>query len=258
MRTDYLLRKPITKLLLLLMTGMTMNADAGLFDHAKGWKEEVQLHDGRAIVVERHFNLGGYPSLDAHERALLDETITFTLPESNKKISWKTEFRNDLPELNSLSPLLLDVVGGVPYLATSPAGCIAYNKWGRPNPPYILFKYINNAWQRIALEEFPVGLVHANLMPTPASSLLKPYYTVAAAKAERESGNIAEYAKTILREELKGGMGCAEMIRTNAGWEGLGFFRLQSSYEACLKYCEQKGVSQQNCPCNKLFKGERK
>jgi major membrane immunogen (membrane-anchored lipoprotein) len=52
--------KQSTKLGLLLMMVVTMNADAGLFDHSKGWKEEVQLHDGRVIVVERLFNLGGY------------------------------------------------------------------------------------------------------------------------------------------------------------------------------------------------------
>lgn len=259
MKTNQLWLKRMLKLGFVLMTGVTMSAYAGLFGHTKGWKEEVQLHDGRVLVVERHFNLGAYPTPDAHERALRDQTITFVLPDSNKKISWKTEFNNNVPEPNSLSPLLLDVVGGVPYLATSPAGCIAYNKWGRPNPPYVLFKYADGAWQRISLQEFPVEFVRANLMPTPATSLLKPFYTVAAAKAERESGNISAYARTILREAVKGEMGCSEMIRTNdGGWEGLGFFRLQPTYEACLKYCERKGVSEKNCPCNRLFKGEGK
>lgn len=189
----------------LVILGFALNTQAGLFDRTKQWKEEVLLHDGRIVVVERRFKLGGFPSPDAHERAVLDETISFVLPDSEQKISWKTEFRNDVSELNSLSPLLLDVVGGVPYLATSPAGCIAYNKWGRPNPPYVLYKYVDGAWQRIPLQEFPSELVRANLMPTPATSLLKPYYTVAAAKTERESGNMHAYAKTILREAVKGG-----------------------------------------------------
>jgi hypothetical protein len=93
-------------------------------------------------------------------------------------------------------------VSGVPYLATSPAGCIAYNKWGRPNPPYILFKYVNDAWRQIPLKEFPAVLVQANLMNMPASSQLKPYYNVAAVKAKLADGNISVYAKTILREAL--------------------------------------------------------
>ena len=30
----------------------------------------------------------------------------------------------------------------------------AYNKWGRPNPPYVFFKYVGE-WKQISLEEFP-------------------------------------------------------------------------------------------------------
>ncbi|MHB1116707.1 hypothetical protein [Sideroxydans sp.] len=198
MSTHQIILQRLTKLGLLLMMGVSMSGCSNTME----WKEEVKLNDGRVMVVERHFNLGGYPTLDARERTPLDETIAFILPDSNIKIIWKTEFNDHVPELNSLSPLLLDVVGGIPYLATSPAGCIAYNKWGRPNPPYVLYKYVNDEWHRIPLKEFPTVLVHSNLIGKPASSLLKPYYTVEAAKAEREDGNISDYAKTILREAL--------------------------------------------------------
>ena len=44
------------------------------------------------------------------------------------------------------------------------------------------------------------------------------------------------------------------MIRTKDGWEGLGFFKHQPTYEACTKYCVRKGVSQENCPCESFFK----
>ena len=213
--------KRIAKLGLVLMLGASMSACAGLFGNSTGWKEEVQLHDGRVLVVERTYNLGGYPTLDARERTMLDETITFTLSGSTKKISWKTEFRQDLPEPNSLGALLLDVVSDVPYLATSPAGCIAYNKWGRPNPPYVLFKYTNDAWQQIPLKEFPSELVAANLMSMPASSLRKSYYNVEAAKAQRQDGNISDYAKTILREALpkeRINQMCMEMVLYKGSW----------------------------------------
>jgi hypothetical protein len=186
-----------------VMMVISMSAYAGLFGHTKAWKEEVLLHDGRIMVVERAFKLGGYPALEAQERSPLDQTISFTLPGKNKKISWVTEYRDDKPEPNSLGALLLDVMDGVPYLATSPAGCIAYNKWGRPNPPYVLFKYVNDKWQQIPLKDFPRELAEANLMGIPASKLLKPYYNVEASKAERNSGNVSAYAKTILREPLK-------------------------------------------------------
>jgi hypothetical protein len=252
--------KRIGKLAMLFMLGASMSACAGL-PGSKGWKEEVLLHDGRVLVVERHFNLGGYPTLDARERRLLDESITFILPDTKKVISWKSEYDDRVPEPNSLSALLLDVVGGVPYLATGPAGCIAYNKWGRPNPPYILFKYTDGAWQQIPLQEFPAELVEVNLMNMPDSRLLKPYYTVGASKAKRSDGNVSAYAKTILRVPTPSaggpGVGCPEMIRKgNGGWDGIGWFRDQPSKEACFKYCEQKEVAVQDCPCNRLFKGK--
>lgn len=259
MKTIHLWLKRITKFGLILMMGVSMSADAGLFGRSKGWKEEVQLHDGRVLLIERSFNLGGYPTLDARERRLLDETITFTLPESDQKVVWKTDFDNTVPKPNSLGPLLLDIVGDVPYLATSPAGCIAYNKWGRPNPPYILFKYVNAAWQQIPLKEFPAELVQANLMNMPASDQLKPYYNVAAVKAKRADGNISDYAKTILREafpQARINQMCMEEVRTGDGWMSLDWFSSQKTYEACLKVCEREEVSAQNCPCNKLFKGK--
>jgi len=234
MRASHGMFKLITKLGLLLMMGVSMNADAGLFGHSKGWKEEVQLHDGRVLLIERSYNLGGYPTLDARERRLLDETITFTLPESNQKVVWKTDFNDTVSEPNSLGSLLLDIVGGVPYLATGPAGCIAYNKWGRPNPPYILFKYVNDTWQQIPLKEFPAELVQANLMNMPTSSQLKPYYTVAAVKAKLADGNISDYAKTILREAVKGGItSCEELVHYKCGWGAPGEFNRKYFERTC-------------------------
>jgi len=203
MSTFCTIQKRIMSLGLLLMLGACVNSGTGLLGHSKGWKEEVQLHDGQVLVVTRHFNLGGYPTLDARERRLLDETITFTLPSTTKKISWKTEFDDRVVEPNSLGPLLLDIVDGIPYLATSPAGCISYNKWGRPNPPYILFKYVNEEWKRIPLDEFPAELVHSNLMSMPDSRLLHSYYTVEQAKGQMQGRNISAYAKTILREPAR-------------------------------------------------------
>ena len=227
----------IAKLGLVLMLGASMSACAGLLGiGGASWKEEVQLHDGHVLVVERHYNLGGYPTLDARERQALDQTVTFTLPGSNKRISWKTEYRQDLPEPNSLGPLLLDIVGGIPYLATSPAGCIAYNKWGRPNPPYVLFKYTNDAWQQIPMKEFPSELVGANLMSRPASSLLKSYYTVGAATAMRRDGNVSEYAKTILRVPVKGGdsvVSCEVLVNYKCGWGAPGEFNRKYFERTC-------------------------
>lgn len=221
MKTNQFWSKQIMKFGLLLIMGVSMSADAGLFGHTMGWKEEVVLHDGKVMVVERFYNLGEYPAIESHNRAPLDQTIIFTLPGSNKTVSWKTEYRDDFPEPNSLSPLLVDVVAGVPYLATSPAGCISYNKWGRPNPPYILFKYVNDEWKRIPLDEFPAELVRANLMSRPDSRILKSYYAVEQVKEQMRGRNIADYARTVLREALpqaRINQMCMEMVLYKGSW----------------------------------------
>lgn len=192
----------LTRLGLLLMMGMSMSADAGLFGHTMSWKEEVLLHDGSKIIAERSYNLGGYPTIDSRERKSLDETVTFTIPGSNKKITWKTDFKDSAPEPNSLNLLVLDVVKGVPYIATYPAGIIAYNKWGSPNPPYVLFKYDGKMWQRISLEEFPAELNKTNvIVGRPPAELLKSFYTVEGVNAQNYDIHTEEY-KTIVRTPL--------------------------------------------------------
>lgn len=221
MKANHLWLKKITKLGLILMMGVSMSADAGLFGlfgHTMSWKEEVLLHDGQIIVAERFYNLGGHPEISSRERAALDETVTFSLPGTDKKITWTTDFRDSVPEQNSLNLLLLDVVKGVPYIATYPAGCIAYNKWKRPNPTYILFKYEGDAWKQISLAEFPAELSKANvIVGRPASDLLKSFYKVADVQ-DRNHYLQPDY-KTILREPIKNaGQGCPELVRIEGGW----------------------------------------
>ncbi len=193
---------------LILTLGVSMDAGAGLFGfggNTMSWKEEVLLHDGKIIVAERFYNLGGYPAIESRERAALDETVTFSLPGTNKKITWKTDFRDTEPEPNSLNLILFDVVKGVPYIATYPAGCIAYNKWKRPNPPQILFKYENDQWKRITVAEFPAELIKANvIVGRPATKLLQSFYTVVQVNEENRYARPPEFG-TVLREAVKPG-----------------------------------------------------
>lgn len=209
---------------MVLALGMSMNTNAGLFGFGgdtMSWKEEVLLHDGQIVVAERFYRLGGYPTIESQERAALDVTVSFILPGTNKKIVWKSDFRDSEPEPNSLSLIRLDVVKGVPYIATYPAGCIAYNKWGRPNPPQVLFKYEGEQWKRITVAELPTELVNAPanvVVGRPAAKLLKSFYTVAGVNAENHDIHAVEY-KTILREPYKGaGGGCEELIRYKGYW----------------------------------------
>lgn len=190
----------------------------GIGGNTMSWKEEVLLHDGQIIVAERFYNLGEYPALESRERAAMDETVTFSLPSTNKRITWKTDFRDTVPEPNGLNLLLLDVVKEVPYIATYPAGCIAYNKWKRPNPPYIVFKYQGGEWQQIPLAEFPSALSKTNvIVGRPPHKLLKPFYKVE--DVQDQHRNLQAEYKTIQREPLaNAGGNCGEMVFYKGAW----------------------------------------
>jgi len=140
--------------------------------HSAWWKEEVLLHDGQTIIVDRSRKLGGYRYPDSRNRSILEEKWNFPVPGTYKFVTWK--INQELPPKGySLSLLVLGFVQGAPYIATSPAGCISYNYWGRPNPPYVFFRYDGKTWQRIKLEEFPMELTETNVVvgsPKPKKS----------------------------------------------------------------------------------------
>lgn len=118
------------------------------------WKEEVLLHDAKKIIVER---TDTYDSNMNHEigqgAPLAEHKTTFIVPGTNQKVTWKSDNRSSLNP-DTLHLLALDFLDGVPYVATLSSSCVAYNKWKRPNPPYVYFKYVGE-WKRISLEEFP-------------------------------------------------------------------------------------------------------
>lgn len=218
MRSYQLWLKQITRLgLILMMVGGMSGCSSTM-----SWKEEVKLHDGQIIVAKRYYNLGGYPAIESHNRSAVDETVTFNLPNA-KSIVWKTDFRDSEPEPNSLNLIRFDVVKGVPYIATYPAGCIAYNKWGRPNPPQVLFKYEGEQWQRITLVELPAELINAQanvIVGRPDVRIAKSFYSVEGVNAANHDIHEKSY-RTILREALPTAYineMCMEMVPYKGSW----------------------------------------
>jgi len=135
MRTCQTLLKRIAKLGLIFMMGVSMTACS------KSWKEEVQLSDGRIIVVEREMltEAGGDEwALNRSGSKPKEYRIRLEYPEgSGKAIEWHSIKTDDRfwPEM----PLILDVEDGQ-YVVFSDvgnsAGCHMYSK-------YI---YQNSAW----------------------------------------------------------------------------------------------------------------
>ena len=189
----------------------------GLGDSAS-WKEEVLLHDGRKIVVERTQIYGSKPTIDSREGRLLEEKWMLPLPGSKQQVIWENNFRMP-PGGQSLTLVLVGFVDDVPYLATSPAGCIAYNHWGRPNPPYVFFRHDGKGWKRIPLVEFPMQLKEANVVvgrpkPPNRSGVL----TVAT--VQEDNRLLEPHHRVIVREPIKVAqtVDCEELIYYKEAW----------------------------------------
>ena len=225
MRTIPLCLKQIAKLGLILMMGVNMNADAKLFGlGGTSWKEEVLLHDGGRIIVERSVERGGRHEI-GQQPPIKEESLAFTLPAINEHITWKNEFSKDVGFADFM-PLLLDIYQGVSYVVTTPAGCLSYNKWGRPNPPYVIFKYQSKAWQRITIQELPAEIKTPNLIvgsPDNNVEKLGTSFVKAEAIQKINSSLRQPQYKTILRDPYPGAAGgCDEMVYYKGAWVGPG------------------------------------
>jgi hypothetical protein len=244
--------------LLCSLAGCTTLARNNPLGLGNSWKEEVLLHDGTTLIAKRSQSYGGYPTIDSSSRALREEEWEFTIPGTKQKVMWKNDGRRP-PEGTSLTLIMLDFRNGIPYIATYPAGCISYNYWGRPNPPYVFFKHDGTSWQRIAMEEFPSEFKAANVIigrpdETHRSGILS------ATTVMEENRHLEPYLRVFVREPVDPkNMDCGEMVYDgNGGWIGLGWFRKQPSYEACLDVCARNKMSPQYCPCDELFNKSEK
>jgi len=231
--------------------------------HSAWWKEEVLLHDGQTMMVDRSIYRGGRHEL-GQESPISEETLRFTPPGTRKSIHWKSEFDPNIG-VAGLGLLAVDIVNGTPYIVTEPRLCIAYNKWGRPNPPYIFFKYKydEGRWQQIALTNFPLEISKFNVVMSiqerkiKAEALATGFITVDTIKKFNKQLDQKEY-QYILREPIpQRNFGCPELVTNGKGrWLGIDWFSSEPSYEACLDVCNRQRFSGEYCPCDRLFKNK--
>jgi hypothetical protein len=201
--------------LMILGGGMSANSIGGVGDFAKAmaeralaprhanWKEEVMLHDGTKLIVARSQTYGGYAEPASTDRSVAKEKWEFRIPGSDREVTWKSNFSRP-PEGDSLMLLQLNFLDGVPYVATTPAGCLSYNHWKRPNPPYVFFKYDGKTWQQIPLPVFPSMFNESNVyVGKPIKAEREGLLTVAIIREEHR--NLEPYLRQIVREPLKPG-----------------------------------------------------
>lgn len=213
----------ITISLVILGGGMSACADG------TSWKEEVLLHDGSRFIVERSVVRKGRHE-PFQQPTIGEQSLSFDFPSSNQRVRWKDEYSEDLSHANFL-PMMLEIDNDVAYLVASPLGCLSYNKWGRPNPPYVVFKYQGRDWKRIALQELPTKFKTPNLIiSSPDDAAKKAGVNLISAEmvsrinnAPVAAGSEQPQYKTILREPYPAAAGgCPVMVRIKGGWESPG------------------------------------
>ncbi|OZA12634.1 MAG: hypothetical protein B7X94_03555 [Hydrogenophilales bacterium 17-62-8] len=220
---------------MILGVGMSTNSMGGVGDFAKemaarvleprhaSWKEDVLLHDGRKIIVERTQSYGGYAEPASTDRSVAKEEWAIPIPDSSRKVIWSSDFSHP-PEGDSLMLLQINLLNDVPYVATSPAGCLSYNHWKRPNPPYVFFRHDGKRWKQIPLSEFPVAFKAANVhVGKPIKAWRKD--TIDAEMIKEEHRNLEPYLREIIREPLKSGsvgVSCEELVYYKGAWVGPG------------------------------------
>lgn len=228
-RTYKSLRANLLKTIAFALTlGMMMTACAQTGrSGADSWKEEVLLHDGQKIMVERSQTYKGR-SEPGQSSPIGEHTIRFSLPGISKPITWTSEYGEDIGRTDfNLSAL--HVKDNVPYVVAEPNLCLAYNKWGRPNPPYVVFKYDGSAWQRIAFEALPAEFTTVNVVKRirgiDVENLVKARQLSVEQVTKLNSELERPESKAILREvwsKERINQMCMEMVLYKGAWVGPG------------------------------------
>jgi uncharacterized protein involved in tolerance to divalent cations len=254
------MKNKITKLGLLLLLTVAMVACVSATSITKiagdSWKEEIELHDGSTMIIKRTQHYKGRHEI-GQAVPVGEHTVSFTLPQTGKSYTWTSEYGEELGRTN-FNLLAVHVLDNTPYIVTEPNGCLSYNKWGRPNPPYVIFKYVDNAWQHIQMSELPPEFNTLNVLmnikdeDTRGISSMR---TISAVTIKVRNAELRQpELKSLVREPIK--VGCGELIHDGkGGWYGVGWFKDNPSLETCVSYCNRQKITAEYCPCNRFFKG---
>lgn len=159
MNKTYTLKLNISVVILIIF-GIVVSACT--IDDSISWKEEVLLNNGEVLIVDRTQVYGSRVVIESKSKKLLRADWSFIIPNSAQRIKWSSSFEMP-PSGDNLLLLQINILNGVPYIATRPAGCIAFNFWNRPNPSYVFFRYEEGVWKQISLAEFPREFVNTNV-----------------------------------------------------------------------------------------------
>jgi hypothetical protein len=219
------------------------------------WKEEALQPDGSVVIVTRTVDRGGRHEI-GQEPPIKMQSLRFKLPANGQDIEWKTEVSQDIG-MADFQPLSVHVVAKSAYIVTWPVGCLAYNKWGRPNPPYVAFKSTGSTWQQIPLKDIPAAIKAPNIIfgspDTNAKKLGGGTIKLSGVREVNERLEQPEF-KTILREKIDYDPACVPKVSNGKGlWLATEFFSREKNLEACEVACFVEKFDASNCPCKTIF-----
>jgi hypothetical protein len=121
------------------------------------WKEEVQLADGRVIIVEQGRGASRLYDGDRFNNEPTLGRLRFSLPEiQTAPIEWRDKFW----------PLILNVHEGVVYVAGSPFIGRHWDEFGRPRSGWVVQRYNpgTKGWDRVPASKTPISIRQTNLL----------------------------------------------------------------------------------------------
>lgn len=132
----------------------------------KHWSEDVVLQDGRRIKVKREINFTFKHSIgdagsgfSVFKNRFSNYHLQFKHPKTGEVINWQGE--------ESVSPVLLDVIDGVPYLVLSARPTKESERvYGCTELPFAYLQYdtkSQNKWRSVPADRAPRTLKRANL-----------------------------------------------------------------------------------------------
>jgi len=155
------------------------------------WYEEAKQDDGSIVLVKKIESknglysgwFGGQPGVNSYGYRF--PKVEFTDPKTGETLRWdSSRLAKNVKNIKGkttayqLEPYALHFYDQVPYLFTTFFPIASYYDWGCPIPPYIVWRWEGDYWQRIDLGEVPVRFRRRNLLPSGGVNL-HPYGRIA-------------------------------------------------------------------------------
>lgn len=127
-----------------------------LHEDYREWQEEVQLNDGRVIVVTQKKKCSsGYTGKEQVACIAREAWLTMNLPDfSDQPITWHENLRARVINVDQEN---LYIIGIFPTQRE-------YYLYQQPEPPFVAYRWENHAWVRIPFEQVPESIYDANML----------------------------------------------------------------------------------------------